>query len=279
MPKSIGNKLKVGLERLRRKRNFGKDYKSALVCRKLELHVKNKVEGLRFRVAHITDQHVGRVTPMELQQAAISLINDAQPDVVLLTGDFVCHSDHFLEDLSFLLGQINAPAFAVLGNHDHWNDAPGVRRALQKASVEVLENANTIITINNNPLQLIGLDDAYTHHDDIEKAIKGMTKGIPTIGLSHIAEKAHDLWKHDVDLVLSGHTHAGQVTVARLNELILGTIARHEYIHGLYRNDKKGHPHQYVYVGAGVGSAIIPFRFGEKAKRETTIFEVETRHF
>jgi predicted MPP superfamily phosphohydrolase len=167
----------------------------------------------------------------------------------------------------------------VLGNHDHWTDAEAVKKALRRARVEVLVNANTVIDIRGNPLQLVGLDDPYTKHDDVEKATKGMLKGIPTIGLSHIGEKAHELWKHNVDLVLSGHTHAGQVTVARLNELLLGTLARHEYIHGLYRNDKKGRPHQYVYVGAGVGSAIVPFRIGEKAKRETTIFEIETRHF
>lgn len=267
------------LERLRKRRSAAKDYASAIVCRNVEVHIHNKHEGQRFRIGHLTDQHVGRVTSMELQKAAVSLVNEAEPDVVLLTGDFVCHSDHFLDDLTRVLSDIKAPAFAVLGNHDHWNDAEGVKRALGRANVEVLQNANTIVKIRDQVLQLVGLDDAYTEHDDIAAATRGMMKGVPTIGLSHIAEKAHDLWKHDVDLVLSGHTHAGQVTFARLNELILGKIAKHEYIHGLYRNDKKGRPHQYVYVGAGVGSAVIPFRFGEKGKREATIFDVETRHF
>jgi predicted MPP superfamily phosphohydrolase len=212
---------------------------------------------------------------MELQRAAITLVNEAHPDVVLLTGDFVCHSELFLEDLSFLLGQIAAPSFAVLGNHDHWTNAQSVKKALQKAGVEVLENAHTVVDIRHQKLQLVGLDDPYTQHDDVAKATRGLKKDIFTVGLSHIAEKAEDLWPQGVDLVLSGHTHAGQVTVARLNELVLGKLGGHKYIHGLYHKDKNPVHKQSVYVGAGVGSAIIPFRFGEKAKREVTIFEIQ----
>jgi len=276
MPRPISHKLKSPLERLRRKRHLGKDYSKALVCREIDITLKSHGLPAHFRIAHITDQHVGRVTPMELQQAAISLVNSKAPDLVLLTGDFVSHSDLFLDDLSFLMSKLHAPSFAVLGNHDHWNDAQGVAKALRKATVEVLENQNTIVTIKGQELQLVGLDDAYTHHDDVEKATKGMRSGLTTIGLSHIAEKAHELWAKGVDLVLSGHTHAGQVTVAGLNELLLGSIARHEFIHGLYPNPFEHDRPQFVYVGAGVGSSVIPIRIGQKAKREVTLFEIKT---
>lgn len=227
-----------------------------------------------IRVAHLTDQHVGRVTPMKVQFRAIELALEQDPDVVVLTGDFVCHSELYLDDLTEVMNKITRPKFAVLGNHDHWTNAEAVKKALKKGGVEILENQNTVITIKNQQLQLVGLDDAYTNHSDVEKATKGLRKDIATLGLSHIAEEADKLWPLGVPLVLSGHTHAGQVTVAGLHELILGKVIGHRYIHGFYGDLRKGAPQGAVYVSAGIGAAVMPLRMGEKGKREVAIFEL-----
>jgi hypothetical protein len=75
--------------------------------------------------------------------------------------------------------------------------------------------------------------------------------------------------------VLSGHTHAGQVTLAKLHELSIGRFAGHRYVHGLYgrrRPEETGIG--AVYVGAGIGAALVPLRLGERGKREVTIFEL-----
>ena len=74
-----------------------------------------------------------------------------------------------------------------------------------------------------------------------------------------------------VSLVLSGHTHAGQITYARLHELTVGRIAGHKYIHGLYGDRKR---QGAVYVGAGVGASIMPIRLGDRGRRELTLFEL-----
>lgn len=229
-----------------------------------------------LRIAHLTDQHVGRVTPFAVQREAVALANAARPDLVVITGDFVCHSQLYLDQLSELMRTFNAPVIGVLGNHDYWSGADEVRAALTRAGVEVLRNQNTVITLRNQPLQIIGLDDAYTGHCRRDAAVKGLRQDLPTIGLSHIAEEADGLWHHGVPLVLAGHTHAGQVTVARLHEIAIGKIGGHRYVHGLYGSRahaaalRKG----AVYVGAGIGAAVIPFRFGERAKREVTVFEL-----
>jgi hypothetical protein len=103
-----------------------------------------------------------------------------------------------------------------------------------------------------------------------------MRRDLPTIGLSHIAEEADPMWKKGVPLVLSGHTHAGQITIARLHELAVGRLAGHKYIHGLYgtRQPQGPKPEGAVYVGAGVGAAVMPLRVGERARREVTFFEL-----
>jgi predicted MPP superfamily phosphohydrolase len=229
-----------------------------------------------LRIAHLTDIHVGRVTPYAVQREAVALTNAQHPDLVVITGDFVCHSQLYLDQLTEITRSFQAPVVAVLGNHDYWAGADEVRAALLRAHVEVLSNRNTTITLRHQKLQLVGLDDAYTGHARRDEAVKGLRSDIPVLALSHIAEEADALWKYNIPLVLSGHTHGGQVTVARLHELAVGKLAGHKYIHGLYgsRARKDGVSTGAVYVGAGIGAAVIPFRFGERGKREVTIFEL-----
>ena len=76
-----------------------------------------------LRVAHLTDQHVGRVTSMKIQQTAVALAMQEKPDVVMLTGDFICHSFDYLDQLEELTSSFDVPVFCVLGNHDHWTGA------------------------------------------------------------------------------------------------------------------------------------------------------------
>jgi uncharacterized protein len=232
-----------------------------------------------LRIAHLTDQHVGRVTPMEVQRTAVAMTNAEKPDLVLLTGDFVCHSQVYLDELTALVRGFEAPAIAVLGNHDHWAGADEVQHALERGGVEVLRNRNTTITLRHQRLQVVGLDDAYTGHARRSDAVKGLRRDLPSIGISHIAEEADGLWRHGVPLVLSGHTHGGQVTLARLHELVAGMIGGHKYVHGLYGSRGADDPHSKepqgaVYVGAGIGAAIVPLRLGDRGRREVTMFEL-----
>lgn len=252
-----------------------KDTKYGIVTRRFAGHVDYSDKLAHLRVAHLTDQHVGRVTPHGAQMRAVELTNAQDPDLIVLTGDFVCHSQAFLDELSEVIRAFDAPVMAVLGNHDHWSGANAVRGVLRRAGAEVLDNVHTIITLRNQRLQVVGLDDAYTGHADREKAVKGLRPDLPVVGLSHIAEEADGLWDRGVPLVLSGHTHAGQVTVARMHEMLLGRLVGHKYIHGLYgcRQRVRGHDGA-VYVGAGIGAAVVPLRVGERGKREITLFEL-----
>jgi len=227
-----------------------------------------------LRVAHLTDLHVGRVTPMAVQYDAVAMTNAGEPDLVVITGDFVCHSQVYLDDLTDVISKIDAPVFASLGNHDHWAGAEPVRKALKRGGAEVLDNANTVLEVGHQRLQLVGLDDAYTGHADQRDALKGLRSDLPVIGLSHIGEEADALWQAGVPLVFSGHTHAGQITVARLHELSVGKLAGHKYVHGLYGSRGADDPRGAVYVGAGVGAAVVPLRLGERAKREVAFFEL-----
>jgi predicted MPP superfamily phosphohydrolase len=224
-----------------------------------------------LRIVHLTDQHVGRVTPISVQTDVIQLTNAEQPDIVVVSGDFVAHSQAYLDDLTELMRGLRAPVFAVLGNHDYWCGADAVAGALRKAGVEVLRNAHTVVDVRHHRLQVVGLDDAYTGHADLDTAVKGLDPRLPTIGLSHIGEEADRMWHRGVPLVFSGHTHAGQITVAKLHEFAIGKVAGHKYVHGMY-GERRGEG--AVYVGAGIGAAVFPLRVGERARREIAVFEL-----
>jgi predicted MPP superfamily phosphohydrolase len=229
-----------------------------------------------MRVAHVTDLHVGRVTPFAIHREAQALVNAQKPDLVLATGDFVCHSQLYLDQLTFLMEGFNAPVVAVLGNHDYWAGAEEVCHALRRAGVEILRNQHTTLSVRGQAIQIVGLDDAYTGHARLDRAVAGLRRNVPTLALSHIAEEADLLWPHGIPLVLSGHTHGGQITLARLHEITLGKIGGHKYVHGLYGTRQANDNGGAVYVGAGIGAAVMPLRIGERGKREVTIFELGT---
>jgi predicted MPP superfamily phosphohydrolase len=237
-----------------------------------EVHSR-QLDGLR--IAHITDIHVGRVTPLRVQLEAAELTNRQEPDLVVMTGDFVCHGQGYLDQLREVIEAYDAPVITVMGNHDYWSGVDEVRRAIRKAGGEVLDNQWTSLTLKHQRLQVVGLDDAYTGHASRAEAVKGLDPQHATLGLSHIAEEADGLWARGVPLVLSGHTHGGQVTLARLHELSVGKLAGHKYVHGLYgsRHDAR-EPEGAVYVGAGIGAAVIPLRLGDRGRREVAIFEL-----
>jgi len=227
-----------------------------------------------LRVVHLTDQHFGRVTSLATQLAAVEIVNEQNPDLVALTGDYVAHSLDYLEELEAVLRRINAPKVGVLGNHDHWSGAAGVREALRRADVEVLDNANTSMELRGQSIQIVGVDDAYTGHADVSAAVRGLRKDIPTLALSHIAEEADALWNHGASLVLSGHTHSGQVTLGNLHQWTLGRLGGHRYIHGLYGCRNLQEAQGAVYVSAGIGASVFGLRLGERGRPEVAVFDL-----
>ncbi|MCB9667195.1 MAG: metallophosphoesterase [Myxococcales bacterium] len=250
--------------------------KPRIVVRQFAGPAAFKEQLSHLRVVHLTDQHVGRITPLKTQLDAVARANEQKPDLVVITGDFVCHSQAYLDQLAQVVKAFDAPVMGVLGNHDHWSGAKEVCQTLTGAGVEMLNNAHTVIHLRGQALQVVGLDDAYTGHANRQKATKGLRPDLPTIGLSHIAEQANGLWAKGIPLVLSGHTHAGQITLAGLHEIALGKMVGHQYVHGLYGSRKSVGPRPAgaVYVGAGIGASVMPFRLGERAQSEITVFEL-----
>lgn len=217
-------------------------------------HTELQIRGLHpahdgLRVAQLSDIHVGATTPDGRIISAIRAVNAAQPDLVLLTGDYVTFSHDPIDHLPIILKGLEAPTVAVLGNHDHFVDAPAVRRRLEQLGYTVLQNERTATRLKGAELQLIGIDDAVTHHDDVARALAGTPSGSRLV-LAH-APRTLDKLPPDLGLAcFSGHTHGGQVDVPLLTRAIF-RVAGQPYIRGHYTS--RGNQ-LYVSRGLGFGS-------------------------
>lgn len=222
----------------------------------------------RKRAVHLTDLHFGLMTPIALQQAAVDLANAAEPDLVLLTGDFVCRSLAHLQALTRVLGQLKAPAYAVLGNHDYWLDGAAVAEALTAAEVTVLSNRWTRLFSGQEALALVGLDDAITGQHDPAASTRGLGR-TPALALSHAPDAAPLLWERRASVVLSGHTHGGQLHVPRWTRAFWQGVLKVRYVDGCWLEEGG-----LVYVNPGVGSSVMPWRYGRPAMRTVAVLDL-----
>jgi uncharacterized protein len=209
----------------------------------------------------ISDIHVaGPDMPPGRLARIVDQIGALGPDIVLIAGDFV--SDKRSATRLYPLAEAVAPLaglhprlgiFAVLGNHDHWRDAAETRRALAAAGVRVLDNG----AVQAGPLALGGIDDAFTGHEDLPAAVGAMRRlsGAKVL-LSHSPDPFPDL-PGDIRLMLAGHTHCGQIRLPLAGAV--STMSRYgdRYACGIVR--ERG---QALIVSAGLGTSILPLRFG-----------------
>lgn len=222
-------------------------------------------EGVK--VVQITDLHFGLVTPRRLLEQTVLRVNAQNADLVVLTGDFVCRGNSYIGQITEVLGALEGRCLAVLGNHDHWVAAGAVRRALERAHIEVLQNQWTEVALRGRALAVAGMDDSVTKNHDPEATVKGLDR--PALGLTHSPAAASLLWERGVTGVLSGHTHAGQIHPPKITRPLHRRLG-HRYLGGLYE-EQAG----WVYVSAGIGAGAFPWRLGKPTRREIAQLDFE----
>ena len=105
-----------------------------------------------LRLVQLTDVHVGRATPARRVRAAVMQANAFEPDLVVMTGDYLSHAERGVPLLREQLAGLMAPVVAVLGNHDHWVDADGAASSLEAMGYSVLRNQHTTLELRGAPL-------------------------------------------------------------------------------------------------------------------------------
>jgi hypothetical protein len=203
-----------------------------------------------FRIALLTDLHRSRMVPRHDIDAAVTLALAERPDLVVLGGDYVTSSDTtYVEDVADALGRLMAShgVFAVLGNHD---GERSVTSALQRQGISVLRDARTRIQLRGEPVDLIGIRYWTKSADTIAPICRG---ALPlSFLLAHDPRRFPQAVALKVPLVLSGHTHGGQVVIPGL-----GAPAARKFpvVSGLAREGRTT-----LFVSRGVGTVYVPVR-------------------
>jgi len=209
-----------------------------------------------FRILQISDIHHSLFFPLHRVAAVVEQANRLKPDLIALTGDFVTYSRASIEPVAEMLGALEAPGgvVAVLGNHDFRVDADMVARALRRRGIQMLRNRHILLRERGDVLPIAGVDD-YRYGDDIEAALKGVPRGAPTVLLAHNPRLVSLAACHGIGLMLSGHTHGGQVNLPFLGS-VYGRNA--EQLRFKVGWDRFGSTQ--IYVSRGIGTVVLPWR-------------------
>jgi predicted MPP superfamily phosphohydrolase len=234
-----------------------------------------------LRIVQLSDFHCGqRVTPAYLTEA-IDLAQAQKPDVTVLTGDFIHKGYRHIPHIAEVVGRLSAPhgVYAVLGNHDYSvRNGLGIRRyqhlhravadALTAHGIRVLHNETVPLIREGHKLHLTGVEDLWSRVCDLDRAFAGACPSVPRVVLAHNPRTIERLAGHRCDLMLSGHTHGGQVNLPVVGRLALGHKVR-RFAAGMYHYRNSA---LYVHKGVGFG---FPCRFN--VRPEVAVFTLQPR--
>ncbi len=208
-----------------------------------------------FRLVHLSDIHHSPFTHLEHISRAVKIANDLQPDMFILTGDYVSHESEYIAPVAEVLGTLQSEfgTFACLGNHDHWTNGEMVTKLLRKADISVLINEGFRFQAKHSSFWLAGVDDYMVGKTDLRSALRGSFPDEMKILLAHNPKTLNRAARAGVDLMLSGHTHGGQIKIREDDKRIL---PRRKLKNGLYRRKET-----QIYITRGIGTVVLPVRY------------------
>ncbi len=231
------------------------------VIERVEIPIENLADDLvGFRIVAMGDLHIDPFWDFELIEKAFALANQAEPDLMLLLGDYITLDITAMGKLKDHFARLRAKygVFACMGNHEAWTDARIAQETLESAGITALVNAGTTIHVGNVTLYLAGLDSWWNAYGypDLDAALANAHPEDVVVAMIHEPDYA-DITAQDgrVDLQLSGHSHGGQVLVPIYGVIYSAPYSK-KYPIGLYR---VGNMWQYTTRGIGV-SNDVPLR-------------------
>lgn len=218
-----------------------------------------------YRIAQISDLHVAPLLGRDYVDAVVDRVLALQPDCIVLTGDLVDGQvAHLANDIA-PLGRLKAPdgVYMITGNHEYYSGVDAWLAHFRTLGIRPLRNERVVIGQNRGPLDLAGIDDWTAHQfggdhgADLPRALAGRSESTPVVLLAHQPRAVDEAAQHGVDLVLSGHTHGGQLWP-------FGALVRlvQPYVKGLHRHTDT----TQIYVHPGTGYWGPPMRLGAPAE-------------
>ena len=214
---------------------------------------KLDIQGLKnMKIVFVSDFHIAKGDLKRLRKI-VNAINKEEPDLVLSGGDYIKgHTGRSTLDINILaqeLSNIKAPVITVLGNHDCLYGKEEVKRILEENGITVLDNSNTKF----GDLYIAGVDDLKTGSPDSKKALDGTQE--PRILLTHTPDVYYDI-KDDVNLILAGHVHGGQVSFPLIGAPIVPSKYGSKFAGGFIKETNNT-----MFITKGLGTSILTVRF------------------
>jgi predicted MPP superfamily phosphohydrolase len=203
-----------------------------------------------LRVGMLTDVHRSLWVSHEDVAQATTLLMAEQPDLIVLGGDYVTWGDReYVQQSAEALGSLSAPngVYGILGNHDDDHDMPA---ALTSRGIQVLKDARTRVTIRGEAIDLVGIRFWTKRANDIATVARGATGFV--VLLAHDPRRLTEAASLKIPLVLSGHTHGGQVVLP-----VAGAVAAQKFpvVQGIGRRGQTT-----MFVSRGLGTVYVPLR-------------------
>ena len=227
-------------------------------------HVEIPVRGLApeldgFTIAQLSDLHIGAFTPIWWAQRWVTASNAASADLVVVTGDMVTSGVAFHQDIAEIVGGLRAKqgCYVIMGNHDYFGEGEPLVSLLRGRGAHVLRNQGVVMKRDGAEFFLAGMDDTWTKRANLDASLADRPEGMPTVLLAHDPDRFPQAVERRVDVVLSGHTHGGQVAMPFLARFINASKLAHKFHIGVYKDGDST-----LYVHPGMGTTGPPFRLG-----------------
>ena len=229
---------------------------NSLSLEKVEIklaRLPKKLDG--FRIIHLSDIHHSPFTDLEHISRAVKIANRLKPDMFVLTGDYVSHESEYIAPVAKVLGELDAEfgTHACLGNHDHWTNADFVTESFRRENIKVLINEGFRLDAGDASFWLSGVDDYMVGKTDVPASMRGSFPDEMKILLAHNPVIIRQAARFGVDLMLSGHTHGGQVKVREAKKSI---FQKRKLTSGLHRRKDT-----QIYITRGIGTVVLPVRY------------------
>lgn len=213
-----------------------------------------------FTICQVTDVHHSPFVRLGYLERVVEKANSLKPDLTVLTGDYIDDAREYVAPAIKALSGLKAKRglLSILGNHDHFTGKAHTVEAIRANGIPLLENSHSLIESSRGALCVAGVKDYLEDFPDAKEALMGVDNDIPRILLSHHPDYAEHLPGDErVDLVVSGHTHGGQIRGPFSYAPVLPSEYGQKYSGGLVTLKNR---ETQVYVSRGVGVVMIPVR-------------------
>lgn len=232
-------------------------------------NLPSEFEG--FRIVQLTDIHTGFWVTNDDVRQFVALANAEEPHIVVLTGDFLTRLSKDIPGTGKALGDLKTKhgMYAVLGNHDYWEDEDAITEALSNNGIDVLFDEAREIRVGEGRLMVVGTDDLWEGAPDFDKAFEDVEDSDACIALAHNPDAAMHMDGRLVDLALAGHTHGGLVVLPGIGALLSSSGLGRKVVSGLHEVNEV---RMYISRGLGRGSTVVPCRF--RCRPEIAVFRL-----